>query len=732
METLDPQILSELESLSDSDWLDIASSRASGDTDFDSDREDSAYSRPLSSRSSNDGSSRASEVHAWEGLIDEPAEEAADQTFTVETPLITRSTALSSDSTAPVLAAQDEPEDPEEERRVKDALDQSMMSTLSSSRSNSLNASSIVHPRDLRLSFPDPLVSSRETLLNTSYEDVSRPLEADSLDTDASIPAPDPDAAPAADPGAHAMPAVPEDEDEDAATVRTDFHIVLYGTSSAVKWSLIDKLLEKAAQGRGLRLTSKIFGLTDGYVRFLSSDEGRVSRTVSVIDRTNLLQADDASSFIPLDKPSLAVVFLPSSVSDLPEHTLYLPVLTQGFGVADVPHSADQLLDAEQHWETLGIPFGKVAPLATGQSAVLEQEEIDHASAKQIARALRPLFATADRKPAHKLPSKHAFTIFAVLSVVLGCVMKGSFSSSAAVPTSIQQRTASSAMWGLIRPMNSPVNHSLTVSTSSVVSSALISSSLKDFALAVLPSPLTASTSTAGARQSSAPLTPDAAHTVPVDAPSDCPCGCGLVTWPGKMEGSTDLIVRPTSSVAVLHAQADSSSLALLSAAPTHVGKGKGKATADESLYRLGTRLAEYIDWRAVAGAAARSVQELLDALDALTDAIGRQISALWGQSVRSAQGLRASLREKHGHARAKAQELRARGGRLVESVRQRVRGRVDTARDNARAVKEMGGFKRALDVWKAPRVREAFERRKLRGERERKAARKARPAHKK
>ncbi|KAG8213017.1 hypothetical protein J3R82DRAFT_11408 [Butyriboletus roseoflavus] len=74
----DNSALSELDSHSDSDWLDIAS------TDRDSDDNDSIYSsretdhedrfRSRSRRSSlSYGSSRDGDVDAWEGLIDDSA-----------------------------------------------------------------------------------------------------------------------------------------------------------------------------------------------------------------------------------------------------------------------------------------------------------------------------------------------------------------------------------------------------------------------------------------------------------------------------------------------------------------------------------------------------------------------------------------------------------------------------------------------------------------------------------
>ena len=296
IDSTDTHALSELENLSDSDWLDIASSRASEDTDsvvgFDSDRELDHDDRPTSSHSyRSTSSSRHSEIRAWEGLL----EDIPDECHTAARPL-TRPTALSSDG-AHAAAPTAQEEDPEEEQRVKDALDQSMMSTLSSSRSNTLSGShsSLVRSRDLRLSFPDPLTSSREDSLNASFEAVapdddaspavdsgadSSPHGTDDIDVKKALTA--------ADPGMLPTPVVPDvEESREETPIKPDFYVVLYGASSAVKWSLIDKLLEKVAAGVGLTLTSRIVGLIDGYVRFLSSNDYKDGRAVWVIDRTD-------------------------------------------------------------------------------------------------------------------------------------------------------------------------------------------------------------------------------------------------------------------------------------------------------------------------------------------------------------------------------------------------------------------------------------------------------------
>ncbi|KZT72987.1 hypothetical protein DAEQUDRAFT_722081 [Daedalea quercina L-15889] len=747
-DTTDTHALSELENLSDSDWLDVASSRASEDTDsvvgFDSDRELDQDDRPASRHSfCSTSSSHNSEVQAWEGLI----EDIPDECHTVALPL-TRPAALSRDGTAAGSAALAAPdEDPEEEQRVKDALDQSMMSTLSSSRSNTLSGShsSLVRSRDLRLSFPDPLSSSRDDSLNASYEAVAPPPDDDAdaspavasgadsspdhtVDIDANL------APTAADPGSLATPVVPDAEEsgyEDEC--KPDFHVVLYGASSAVKWSLIDKLLEKVADGSGLVLTSRIVGLIDGYVRFLSSNDGQHSRTVWVIDRTDCV---DTSSFAPLDRPSLAVVFLPSSLTFVPNHTLYLPVLAHSPSVIDVPFSADQLLDAEQQWDTLRVSRNKVVPVSRCSSSVVDVDEVERVAPKQLARVLRPVLVGETRQPSRpmqRIASKHTLTILAILSVVLGYAIKGSFTPSATPTITVPQPQQTTPTFAF-PAVGVSINHSTPQPSMNSATSGVVRSSLKDLAMAVLPAPLVASTS--GSQPSVMPSAQSAHHADPVtdvDAPSECACGCGLITWPGKSKGTTDLALRPTSAVPAVNDDGKSGLALLTSSHQRYTDGRKGKAVArgDHTAYALSAwrdagSLAELlgIGYGAVARVVAQEVQELLDALDELARAIGRQTALIQTQSREAVQGMKARLHARHERARARAVELRKMGGQLIESVQDKVKGRVNRARENARATKEE---MLAMDAWplSGRQMVEAVTARRL--ARERRAHRKAR-----
>lgn len=290
--------LSELENLSDSDWLDIASSRASEDDDsvagFDSDRED-ADGRPFSRHSFSSLASSSDEVvEGWEGLIDDSADETA--LTSVEHPADVR---LTADSVHRDLTSSPEGEDDHEDERVKAALDQSMMSTLSSSRSNSLANSvqaSIVHStRSLRLSFPDP-TTSRLDSLNSSFEELP-PSDANHSTSDDGKP-PSTSAVTTADPlrVPTPEPAVSEAVKQDtvsafALPTNPSFSVVLYGTSLASKMAFVDMLLQKWARGSNFVASEK--SAVDSRIVFhtfksslLINDEDSFRHVVSVIDNT--------------------------------------------------------------------------------------------------------------------------------------------------------------------------------------------------------------------------------------------------------------------------------------------------------------------------------------------------------------------------------------------------------------------------------------------------------------
>jgi len=253
--TQDPHVFStsEFDSFSDSDWLDIArESDTESLSSRDSDRPE-VESSPLSRRSSfSTSSSRDGEVEAWEGFVEESADEGSPVVDDPDQPpLAAQAGLLAGPSSGPVTE-----DNVAEDRLVRDGLDQSVISTLSASRSSSHPSTVQNSLRDLRLSFPDPLTSSRNEL-NRSYDTVSP--------TDVNVTASSEDDEPPAslalsdsmstqDPS---LPPTPEVLAQDTTVIKhhtaskasSSFGVVLYGRPSSIKWSFVRDLLRKASLG---------------------------------------------------------------------------------------------------------------------------------------------------------------------------------------------------------------------------------------------------------------------------------------------------------------------------------------------------------------------------------------------------------------------------------------------------------------------------------------------------
>jgi hypothetical protein len=293
--------MSELDSIcSDSDWLDISSGRESDDneslTDLDSDR-DGISSVPRSRRSSfSTESSHGGDVEAWEGFVSDSGEDALDVvTGMYPLPL---STPLAADPVAvgliPNVTEMIDPFVAEEDERVKEALDQSFVGTLISSRSSAggpHNSSAQTSIRDLRLSFPDPLTSRDD--LNGSYQDV--PSIPDNV-APSSVEVVEPPAfeslsLPLPDQGSIPTPEVQRDENKEInPEAGIELDIILYGTSSSIKWQFLQNLIQKAisASGHGLVNTFED-GRPMQSLRFVkkANDDLSFFETINVFDRTS-------------------------------------------------------------------------------------------------------------------------------------------------------------------------------------------------------------------------------------------------------------------------------------------------------------------------------------------------------------------------------------------------------------------------------------------------------------
>ncbi|EGN99270.1 hypothetical protein SERLA73DRAFT_182188 [Serpula lacrymans var. lacrymans S7.3] len=682
--------LSEVESLSDSDWLDIASNRESDDNDSvcssrDTDHDELERRQLSDSRSRRSstsfGSSRDGEVDAWEGFVEDSADEGTPDDVRVPVSPTLPHTADTSSTNSEFFER-----DPLEEQRVKEGLDQSMISTLSSSRSSSLHSSTIhTSSRDLRLSFPDPIKSSLDELANTSYEDIPSPSETTSsvADGDIAMALPQP-----VDPGSSLTPEVPAlaEHIPDVSTpfITSDLNISLYGFSSANKWSMADKILEKLALGAGVTIALSLEDF-DGSIRQFSVKEkaGRnmpFPNIITVVDRTRESVNDKEDLFT--DQPSLAIVYMPCSPISLSTHTFYLPILVPSLSVLDSLGSEDTLRgSAQQMWDVLNIPQSKIFPIMEGtHSSVVEEEIINRLPPSQVCRAFERLLTRGKRtnKGLRELNHAPVITLLTIVSLVLGVVVSSTMPSSgpAMAPTPVPSTTysASSSIWGLLRPA---VNHSHTViPPKTELTSAVISSSLKDFALSVFNPVPTSSNS----KYCTGPIT-------------ECGCGRPPSSWGERFKSSTDIILRPIPSGLTFDTSSNALSLipqasqiARQSAASVPTLSSSSELSTASFSFGLGLTLPTSLSHAVnlyippLLAVVRDDVQDILDALDELMRVISHQANFMFSQTTaliqrsaiyaeKGSDGLKSAketLYRRHERAQKRAREMKEKGAQWI------------------------------------------------------------------
>ena len=236
---------------------------------------------PHSRRSSiSIASSMNGEVEAWEGFASDNGDEVAPDAhpeavigmYHVPLPSVLEPEPITAGFIPDVdqlSAAPPEIVD-EEDRRVKDALDQSFIGTLSASRSSTTGghfASNHTSINDLRLSFPDPLTSSHNNELNASYQAVSSAETSDSQrsdndDTHELTIGSTISLSPTEDPGMTATTPEVRCQGNQQRFIESDeksqLEIVLYGASSEIKWHFIQELVQKAAANAGRVLVNPL------------------------------------------------------------------------------------------------------------------------------------------------------------------------------------------------------------------------------------------------------------------------------------------------------------------------------------------------------------------------------------------------------------------------------------------------------------------------------------------
>ncbi|KAG0706817.1 hypothetical protein DFH29DRAFT_900184 [Suillus ampliporus] len=698
----DSSALSEVESLSDSEWLDVASGRESDSDSIYSSRgtdQGRTSSRSRSRRSSfSYGSSRDGDVDAWEGLIEDSADEGL-------VPDVVRP------SSSPVAFNRgyfttpddEDGDDPTEEQRVKEGLDQSMISTLSSSRSSSVHASTVISPsRDLRLSFPDPITSSHEELSNTSFEDIL------SLSSGATFSGPDPDITvhitePERPDLSHTSGSSAPITIDDAVSplLNSDLNVFLYGFPYSRKWSLVSILLEKAVRGARLTIATPLEEM-DGPIRQLHI-EGRTDRSlfypriITIIDQTNSTQGDreDPLADFSTEHPSLAIVFLPFSPLQLPEHTAYLPVLVPTPCTIDALRSENVIRNsAQETWDLFNVHNDRVLRLSDIAPCVVNADVIENLHPYRAYRAIDRIVSRGRKKPVKGLAnSPHAFTIFTMVSLVLSVVVGSTFRGTAPVvtPTPVTTTVAPAAptpfLWAFLHPVINYSHESIPAEPTAVS----IHSSLKDFALSVFnPDPTSVSISqeipTSGFRCAS--------------------------SFSEKLKFSKDVILRPASSLVSLEGGTKSLSVVpSMSSSQHHVKEAvptpssSALTTSTLGLSFLQDSVPKFVDAYAPAVLAAvnADMQDIIDALDSLVQAISRQAhvmiaqtnaliqysTAQFEQRVPDLEAIMDTFNARHEHAQRRAKELKDHGAKWLYETGEALMNRASRASGKAKEIAE-------------------------------------------
>ena len=693
--------LSEIDSISDSDWLDISASEDAGSIGIPESDRDEVEDRPLSRRSfSSRSSSRDGDVDVWEGLVETTDDEALEghPPFSLGPSPLGQSSFNFTDSNSV------------EERRVEDALNQSMVSTLSASRASSMSTSGGPnHPstrtRDLRLSFPDPLSGSKDDLLRSHEELCSSPIAVDPPQLSELSD----DEEPSHTPLSSSSPPL--------KLPIVEFEVYMYGTPPERKWSIIQRLLEKW----GATLNCVVSGPHPQYnstFNYWLQPKGNLHRlslgcAVSVIDNTEAqsvvgavlsysltvdIQLHQSNTEPVLDKQSLAIVFLPTYLPSLPPHTLFLPVIASASHEGTAGGLDDRERQVyEQQWSIFKVP--KRQHLFPTAATILTEYDVDRMEASEFARAfepLQPLRRKIFRGIRNQIATTPTLTMYvlgpvnscdlafltlysmAILSIVLGYVVSR-FTPLPVATTTFPEKVDSTSV---IKPA---MNLSEQMATSFVapMSSAISLSSIRDISIAIASTPSSVSTIPTSKRSlvSSEDLRVRSDEQINVAVAS----------------GSKSLIISQQAPSSISEVPIRSKALAVFHQAmvqttsklPTETASSVTMRSRTEAMYSLSTRLAsslsEMFNMKVLAGVLRADMKELLDALEELLQALNAQVTS----ALHVTEGLRDQLRRRNQHAQRKARALREQGERMVSSLGERARGHVARARTQARALKD-------------------------------------------
>ncbi|KAF8632197.1 hypothetical protein AX15_001963 [Amanita polypyramis BW_CC] len=635
-----PSSASEQDSLSDSDWLDVVSSRESDDNDSLASDHDEIPSASLSRRSSMSlGSSREGDVDAWEGFVVDSGDELSPHMYPVP-PTLSGPPQLERLCSSPAI---EDNQDTVEDERIREGLEQSLISTLSASRSSSAAHSASTHTslHDLRLSFPDPLTSSKDNL------DLPRPGTPPLVELATEVTSVEPLDTITSELEQPELPGtlVTTPEIVQSSKHDADIDIILYGSSPASKWSLIEELLRKAASytHRTLLRTAPSAD-TDCFCFEIQAEGARLNK-IAVHDCTQGPPIYSTSS--NSDRPSLAVVFLPSpTLHALPEHTFYLPITIDSNDTDDAGDTSARD-GAESVWTSLSVPVSKTLRLGShSPSRILSSSEIQKLDSYRAHRVLQRLVLHTKKQTvktlSDHLSSVPAVTFFALMSIVMSFAINTVFKPPGPTPTSANKAQTVSDAWSV-------TNTQLNSSTTLQCGNALMASSLKDFALAVIhPS----GTSLSIASQLSVTSQPSYSKAM-AHSGSQSPAQLANTA-------STEIILRAVPAT---------SRPSVSVACPIAERKERDVPPSSALSIRMANSVSEVFEttFKAAIDAVRNDLQELYDAMDDLMRAIQAQTKKAMEKSVDAAQVIRSEVMYRNERARDKAREIKEKSEQFIQ-----------------------------------------------------------------
>jgi hypothetical protein len=749
--------MSELDSLSDSDWLDIASGHDSDNASLsdESEGEGEPVSQPLSRTSSSIslGSSRG-EVEAWEGFVDEHTGEVTARLARGMYPMPPSVAAGAERIPLGLIPDIVTDQDIAEDELVKEALNQSLIGTLNASRTSTTSSSSSsghfgsnqASVRDLRLSFPDPLTSQRNEL-ERSYQEVSAD-DHENVSADTTIAT-----EPAAPADLGLTPASLSSDNHEVQPGKVDFEIYLYGASTKYKWVVVQDFLHKVADGSGQFLINTLDPISEkdqvnvqtailgkleseeskpffNVVRIFDRTESDVPRHVAVVcvSTVSLCHLFSFTFFQdPVDAPSLGIVFLPANrMPTLGQHTAYFAVLARD-DFADVLYNSDNAARnaAEDDWELLNIHPSQVLKLKTpANSTVVNHEDIKLLNARQVHRAMQHILYEDDGiekesglkgqmqvspykvyDPSFFLDIRgYSLTILfslTVVSVLLGIALNASsFRSPAPTPT-VNMATHNNN-W---TTFTSLPNHSTSVIVRGTGKTQVVASSARDTAISVYNAGTTALavTSQTKALVPTAPQIPPVRKDTKVSVLSDKPITKEVMV--PSSSNSLSEVLTTSSSIPTVAPQADKPK-----AMPT-VSSEPSAAQSEPSSTAAGLNFVNSLS--EVLGVTTQSIvravnedgAELMEGLDELMTVIRTQTDDLIKQSKGKARALGdqvqafgETIQARNDRARNRAKELKRKGEEFIMSASEHVKERTNVAKKRARRIRESV---EDLEAWK-------------------------------